>query len=112
MPMPATLLRAEEVFLPRVKSLGIRDLTVVAPDAGGMKRAQRFALALGRRLAVIAKDRPRSDTAKPLQVLGDVKNRDCLVVDDMASTGRTLAGAADALRQAGRRKYMPFSPTQ
>jgi len=101
LPMPATLLHAEEVFLPPVKSWGIRDVVVVTPDAGGLKRAQRFALALNARLAVIAKDRPRPDAVVPLQVLGEVKDRVCLVVDDMASTGRTLAGAADALRQAG-----------
>ncbi len=101
LPMPSTLLHAEEVFLPRVKSWGIRDLVVVTPDAGGLKRAQRYALALDAPLAVIAKERPRPDTAAPLQVLGEVEGRVCLVVDDMASTGRTLAGAADALRQAG-----------
>ncbi len=104
LPMPATLLRAEEVFLPRIKSWGIKDLVVVAPDAGGMKRAQRFALALGTPLTVIAKDRPRPDAAAPLQVLGQVRERVCLVVDDMASTGRTLSGAATALRQAGARE--------
>jgi ribose-phosphate pyrophosphokinase len=101
LPMPATLLRAEEVFLPQIKSWGIRDLVVVTPDAGGLKRAQRYALALDAPLAVIAKERPRPDSASPLQVLGEVKDRVCLVVDDMASTGRTLTGAADALRQAG-----------
>ena len=101
LPMPATLLHADEVFLPQIKSWGIRDLVVVSPDAGGLKRAQRYALALNAPLAVIAKDRPRPDTATPLQVLGEVKARVCLVVDDMASTGRTLAGAAEALRQAG-----------
>jgi ribose-phosphate pyrophosphokinase len=101
LPMPATLLHAEEVFVPRIKSWGIRDLVVVTPDAGGLKRAQRYALALGAPLAVIAKKRPRPDTASPLQVLGEVKDRTCLVVDDMASTGRTMAGAAEALRQAG-----------
>jgi ribose-phosphate pyrophosphokinase len=101
LPMPVTLLRAEEVFLPHVKAWGIKDLIVVAPDAGGMKRAQRFALELDAPLAVIVKDRPRPDVAMPLQVLGDVKGRVCLVVDDMASTGRTLAGGADALRRAG-----------
>ena len=101
LPMPATLLHAEEVFLPRIKSLGIRDLVVVSPDAGGLKRAQRYALALNAPLGVIAKERPRPDTTAALQVLGDVKDRVCLVVDDMASTGRTMAGAADALRQAG-----------
>jgi ribose-phosphate pyrophosphokinase len=101
LPMPATLLHAEDVFLPRVMSWGIRDLVIVSPDAGGLKRAQRYALALGAPLAVIAKSRPLPDAATPLQVLGEVEGQTCLVVDDMASTGRTLAGAADALRQAG-----------
>jgi ribose-phosphate pyrophosphokinase len=101
LPMPATLLHADEVFLPRVKNWGIRDLVVVTPDAGGLKRAQRYALALDAPLAVIAKERPRPDATAPLQVLGEVKDRVCLIVDDMASTGRTMAGAADTLRQAG-----------
>jgi ribose-phosphate pyrophosphokinase len=105
-PMPVTHLRAEEVLLPPIKSWEIQDLAVVAPDAGGMKRAQRFALALNAPLAVIAKDRPRPDVAAPLQVLGDVRNRVCLIIDDMASTGRTLAGAADSLCKAGAREVM------
>jgi ribose-phosphate pyrophosphokinase len=103
-PMPATLLHAEEVFLPRLQGWNVSNLIVVAPDAGGMKRAQRVALALGARLAVIAKDRPRPDTPVPLQVLGDVRDCACLIVDDMASTGRTLTGAAKALRAAGARE--------
>ena len=104
LPMPATLLRAEELFLPRIKSWASRDLVVVTPDAGGLKRAQRFALALDAPLAVITKSRPGPDTATSLQVLGEVENRACLVVDDMASTGRTLVCAANALRQAGARE--------
>jgi ribose-phosphate pyrophosphokinase len=104
LPMPATLLRAEQVFLPRIKSWSIRDLVVVAPDAGGLKRAQRYAQVLDASLAVIAKDRPRPDVVAPMQVLGEVKERVCLVIDDMASTGRTLQGAAQALRQAGARE--------
>jgi ribose-phosphate pyrophosphokinase len=101
LPMPATLLHAEEVFLPQVKSWAVRDLVVVTPDAGGLKRAQRYALALDAPLAVIAKNRPPADVAAPLQVMGEVKDRACVVVDDMASTGHTLSGAADALRRAG-----------
>ena len=104
LPMPATLLNAEDVFLPRVTSLGLRDLVVVSPDAGGMKRAQRYAAALNAPVAVIAKRRPRPDIASALQVLGDVNERACLIVDDMASTGRTLSGAAEALRRAGARE--------
>ena len=101
LPMPATLLRADEVFLPIVKRWSIKDPVVVSPDAGGLKRAQRYALEIGAPLAVIAKDRPRPDAATVIQVLGDVHDRSCLIVDDMASTGRTLAGAAEALKQRG-----------
>jgi ribose-phosphate pyrophosphokinase len=101
LPMAATLLGAEEVFLPRVKDWDIPGLVVVSPDAGGLKRAQRYALALGVPMAVTAKVRAGPDAPVVSQVLGDVRGRPCLIVDDMASTGRTLAAAAAALRQAG-----------
>jgi ribose-phosphate pyrophosphokinase len=103
-PMPATLLQADELFLPHVKSWAISDLVVVTPDAGGLKRAQRYALALSAPLAVIAKQRPSADAAVMVEVLGDVRGRTCLIVDDMASTGRTLAAAAEALKQRGARE--------
>ena len=101
LPMPVTLINAEEVFLPKIKNWHIRDLVVVSPDAGGIKRAQRYATALEAPLVIITKQRPQPDVATPLAVLGDVKDRVCLIVDDMASTGRTLSGAAEVLRQAG-----------
>lgn len=101
MPMPVTMLHADDVFVARIKNWGIPNLLIVSPDAGGMKRAQRYAEALETSVAVIAKQRREPDVAKALQVLGKVQDRPCLIVDDMASTGRTLAAAADALRQAG-----------
>jgi ribose-phosphate pyrophosphokinase len=103
-PMPATLLQADELFLPQIKSWALSDLTVVSPDAGGLKRAQRYAMALSAPVAVIAKQRPSADASVVMQVLGDVQDRTCLVVDDMASTGRTLAGTAEALKQRGARQ--------
>jgi len=102
--MPVVHLVADELMLPAVRQWGIANLTVVSPDAGGMKRAQRFATSLGVPLAVIAKSRPRPDVAVQLQVLGDVRDRTCLIVDDMASTGRTMTGAAEALQAAGARE--------
>jgi ribose-phosphate pyrophosphokinase len=102
--MPATLLNPEEVLLPQVTSWSLSDLVVVSPDAGGLKRAQRFAVALDAPLAVIAKRRPQADVSVALQVIGDVQDRVCLIVDDMASTGHTLGGSAEALRRAGARE--------
>ena len=101
LPMPVTLLRPDGLFLPIIRQWGINNLTIAAPDAGGIKRAQRFASELNAELAVVTKTRPRPDVAVSLKVLGDVRNRTCVIVDDMASTGRTLVGAAEALRDAG-----------
>jgi ribose-phosphate pyrophosphokinase len=84
-----------------VREWGISDLTIVSPDAGGLKRAQRYAASLGAPVAVVAKIRPATDVAAALHVLGDVRRRSCLIVDDMASTGGTLVGAAEALVKAG-----------
>jgi ribose-phosphate pyrophosphokinase len=100
-PMPLVQLEADEAMLPVVRGWAIADLCIVSPDAGGLKRAQRYAAALNAGLAVVAKTRPRPDVAIALQVLGEVRGRACLIVDDLASTGRTIVGAAQALLAAG-----------
>jgi ribose-phosphate pyrophosphokinase len=99
--MPLIQLEADEAMLPVIRSWAIADLAVVSPDAGGLKRAQRYASALSAPLAVIAKTRPRPDVAVALQVLGEVRGRTCLIVDDLASTGRTIVGAVQVLLDAG-----------
>jgi ribose-phosphate pyrophosphokinase len=99
--MPLIHLRADDLMLQAIRSCGFSQLTVVSPDAGGLKRAQRYAAALAAPLAVVAKTRPRADVAVALQVLGEVRGRACLIVDDMASTGGTIVGAAHALLGAG-----------
>lgn len=99
--MPLVHLQADELTLPIVRGWGIADLVIVSPDAGGLKRAQRYASARGAGLAVVAKTRPAPDAAVALQILGDVRDRVCLIVDDMASTGRTLVAAAESLARAG-----------
>ena len=99
--MPLIHLRADDLMLPAIRSCDFSQLTVVSPDAGGLKRAQRYAAALAAPLAVVAKTRPRADVAVARQVLGDIRGRACLIVDDMASTGGTIAGAAQGLLDAG-----------
>jgi ribose-phosphate pyrophosphokinase len=100
-PMPVVDLQAEELLLPSARARGG---VIVSPDAGGLKRAQRYAGALGAPLALVAKTRTGPDVAAALQVLGEVRGEACLIVDDMASTGGTIAGAAQALLAAGARE--------
>lgn len=106
--IPLAHLAADEVALPVIKQWRLPALTVVSPDAGGMKRAQRYAGVLGAPLAVVAKTRPQPDAAAAVAVLGEVRGRQCLIVDDMASTGRTLAAAGEALRAAGAAEVHAF----
>jgi ribose-phosphate pyrophosphokinase len=100
-PMPATLLQPDGLFLPVIRAWAPADLTIVAPDAGGLKRAQRIAGKLGAKLAVVTKTRPARDVAAPSTLLGDARGQECVIIDDMASTGRTLARAAEVLQEAG-----------
>lgn len=99
--VPLVHLEADEAALPLIRGWQIADPVVVSPDAGGLKRAQRYAGALGAGLAVVAKSRPRPDAAAAVAVLGAVRGRRCVIVDDLASTGGTVAGAAQALSDAG-----------
>ena len=104
LPMPVTELQCDEVLLAQYVESPLDDVIVVAPDAGGLKRAQRYANRLDAPLALAAKQRLGPDKAATLSILGDVRDRSCLIVDDMVSTGRTLSGAAEALVQAGARE--------
>lgn len=99
--VPLVHLEADEAALPLILAWRLADPVVVSPDAGGLKRAQRYASGLGAALSVVTKSRPAPDAAVARAVLGEVRGRQCLIVDDLASTGTTIANAAEALRRAG-----------
>lgn len=105
--MPLLHLCADQLMLPVIRNWNLPGLVIVSPDAGGFKRAQRYATALASPLAVVAKSRPSADVTLTLQTLGEVRNRPCLIVDDMASTGGTIA-AATALLDAGAKEVHAF----
>ncbi len=85
------------------------NLTVVSPDVGGVVRARALAKQLdGAELAIIDKRRPRPNEAKVMHIIGEVKNRTCVIVDDMVDTAGTLCQAANALKEHGATKVVAY----
>jgi ribose-phosphate pyrophosphokinase len=84
------------------------DLMVVSPDVGGVVRARAVAKRLECDLAIIDKRRPKPNVAKVMNIIGDVKDRTCLIMDDMVDTANTLCEAAGALKQHGAKKVIAY----
>ena len=76
-------------------------LVIVSPDVGGVLRARGLAKRLNADLAIIDKRRERAGVSEVVNVIGDVKGRDCLIVDDIVDSAGTLCNAADALKKSG-----------
>jgi ribose-phosphate pyrophosphokinase len=87
------------------------DLVVVSPDAGRVKTAAEYARRLNAPVAVLHKRRLSGTTTEVTHVVGDVRGRTCVVIDDMISTGGTLARAAEALVSAGARPHIVVAAT-
>jgi ribose-phosphate pyrophosphokinase len=83
------------------RDLNLPDLTVVSPDAGGVERARFFAKKLDLPLAIVDKRRTDINVTEVMNVIGDVKGRTCLILDDIIDTAGTLVKTADALLDQG-----------
>jgi ribose-phosphate pyrophosphokinase len=84
------------------------NLVVVSPDVGGVVRARAIAKRLECDLAIIDKRRPKPNVAKVMHIIGDVKDRTCIIMDDMVDTANTLCEAANALKEHGAKKVMAY----
>jgi ribose-phosphate pyrophosphokinase len=85
-----------------------KGLIVVSPDVGGVVRARAVAKQLNVELAIIDKRRPQANEAQVMNIIGDVKGRCCLIVDDIVDTAGTLCKAADALKANGASKVVAY----
>jgi ribose-phosphate pyrophosphokinase len=102
--IPVDHLFAAPVLVEHFQKLNLPNLTVVSPDAGGVERARAFAKRLNADLAMVNKRRIEANVAQVMNVIGDVRNRTCLVVDDIIDTAGTLVKNAEALLKAGATK--------
>jgi ribose-phosphate pyrophosphokinase len=101
--IPLDHLFASPVLIDYFKGLGIEDLTVVGPDIGSARMVRAFAKRLGAPFALIDKRRPSPNESEVLNVIGDVKDRNLLIIDDLLDTGGTIVHAASALAARGAR---------
>src|SRR5579871_3215435 len=101
--VPTDHLTANRIVADHLRERGLGRITVVAPDAGGGKRAEAIASLLGSPVAFGYKHRLADDEIETLAVSGDVDGRDCIVVEDMITTGGTVTTLSRALRELGAR---------
>ncbi len=102
--VPVDNLMASPVLAAHMRGMGLGDLTVVSPDAGGVGRARVFAKRMEAKLAIIDKRRPAPNVAKVLHVIGEVRDQNCIIFDDMVDTAGTLALSAEALLREGAKR--------
>ena len=101
--VPVDHLYAAPVFVNHYRKKQLKDLVVVAPDAGSAKMARGFAKRLNGSFAIIDKRRPKANVAEVVNVVGEVEGRDCLIPDDMIDTAGTVSEASRALKKLGAR---------
>jgi len=99
--IPVDHLFASPVLVDHVRKMELPKLTIVSPDAGGVERARFFAKKIDAALAIVDKRRVEMDVTEVMHVIGDVKGRTCVILDDIIDTAGTLCKTADALLNAG-----------
>ena len=99
--VPVDHLYASGVILPYLQSLHLDNLVIASPDVGGSKRANTYAKYLGCPLVLCNKTRARANVVSSMQIIGDVKDKNVVVVDDMVDTAGTITMAADVMKAAG-----------
>ncbi len=99
--IPVDHLDGSFIFIPYLKTLRLNDLVFAAPDVGGTGRARGFAKHFAVELVICDKYRKRANEVASMQVIGDVENKDVVIVDDMIDTGGTLSKAADIIMDKG-----------
>jgi ribose-phosphate pyrophosphokinase len=107
--IPVDNIYATPILLDDLLLQKYEDLVVVSPDVGGVVRARAAAKVLNADLAIIDKRRPKANVAKVMNIIGEVKGRTCVIVDDMVDTANTLCEAAAALKDQGAVKVLAYA---
>ncbi|MEI6277510.1 MAG: ribose-phosphate pyrophosphokinase [Prolixibacteraceae bacterium] len=101
--VPVDHLSAVAMFIPYIKQMGLQDIVIASPDTGGTKRANVFAKHLGTDMVICHKTRTKANLIDSMTLIGDVEDKDVIIVDDIIDTAGTIAKAADLMKQKGAR---------
>ncbi|HXP62339.1 MAG TPA: ribose-phosphate pyrophosphokinase [Dongiaceae bacterium] len=104
--IPVDHLYASPVMYQYLRKKQMQDLVVVSPDIGGLKMAYAYSQVLGAGLAIVAKRRRNASEVESMAVIGEVRGKNALLVDDLTETAGTLTSAAERLRRKGARKIL------
>ncbi|WP_297072208.1 ribose-phosphate pyrophosphokinase [uncultured Duncaniella sp.] len=101
--IPVDHLYASSVFIPYIQTLKLENLVIASPDVGGAKRANSYAKYLNVPLVLCHKQRAKANVVAQMTVIGDVKDKDVILIDDMVDTAGTITKAADLMMASGAR---------
>ena len=102
--IPVDHLYSRPVILSYLKEKNLKDVAIVSPDAGGVERARSFAKHFNAELAIVDKRRPCPNEASVMNIIGKVKDKNCIILDDLVDTAGTLTKVAEAIKAKGAAK--------
>jgi ribose-phosphate pyrophosphokinase len=106
--VPVDNLYSAPIIIDDIKTRFSEDLVVVSPDAGGVERARAYAKRINAGLAIVDKRRSAPNQAKAMAIIGDVKDKTAIIIDDMADTAGTLTEAASVIREKGAKEVHAY----
>ena len=107
--IPVDHLYASFMFLPKIKELNLDNLVIASPDVGGSKRANTYAKFLNTPMVICHKQRSKANEIEEMRIIGDVKGKNVIIVDDMVDTAGTLTKAADMMLDEGALSVRAFA---
>ncbi|WP_163707854.1 ribose-phosphate pyrophosphokinase [Mangrovibacterium lignilyticum] len=107
--VPVDHLFASALFIPFIKKMGLRDVVIASPDVGGTKRANTYAKMLGTDMVICHKSRAKANVVDSMTLIGDVRDKDVILVDDLIDTAGTITKAASLMIKEGANSVRAFA---
>ncbi len=107
--VPVDHLFASAIFIPYIRNMGLKDITIASPDVGGTKRANTYARLLESDMVICHKSRAKANVVDSMTLIGEVAGKDVIIVDDMIDTGGTISKAAKLMLEKGANSVRAFA---